>query len=79
MPLSPITRLTVRWLNSADDATAKAAAGELIELLHARSNSQDQIEYWLSYAGEMTAGPGEPLAQVIETEWALAKMQGLVA
>ena len=66
MRTSPITRLTLRWLDSADDAVASATARELVDHLGVAGNTQDQINYWVSYAPEMSAGPGETLAEVIE-------------
>ena len=70
MHISRITHLTVRWLNSADDAVARTAAGELVE----------QMEHWLSYAAEMLALEDEILDSVIQTEarGIMARMQGYI-
>ena len=77
--LSHITRLTLRWLESADRETAITARNELVDLLTEQGNRQEQIDYWLSYAAEMSAVQGETLAdEVIETEAILARMQGLI-
>jgi len=43
--------------------------------LKASGNSQDQIEYWLSYAAEMSALEDETLESVIETEVIMAGKQ----
>jgi len=46
--------------------------------LKATGNSQAQIEYWLSYAAEMSALEDETLESVIETEAIMARMQGRI-
>jgi hypothetical protein len=66
--LSGITRATLRWLEGGG---TKA----LIEYLETVGSSQAQIDLWLSYAAEMGAVEGETLAEVIETEVALAVRQ----
>ena len=66
--LSSITRLTLRWLESADREAAITAKNELVDHLTEIGNREEQIDYWLSYAGEMSAVEGETLAEVIETE-----------
>jgi len=59
------------------------ARASLFDVLHsshlqAVGNTRDQIEHWLSYAPEMSAGEGETLPAVIETELIMAGMQGRV-
>ena len=76
--LSPITRLTLAWLQSADREAAISARNELVDYLTELGNRQEQIDYWLNYAAEMSAVEGETLAEVIETEAILARMQGLI-
>ena len=77
MNISPVTRLTARWLDTADHQIAIAARHDLVKHLKSPGNTQDQIDHWLSYAPEMTAREGETPAEVIETE-AHARMQGQI-
>ena len=78
MSISPITRLTLRWLEVAERQAAIAAKHDLINHLGSAGNTQDQIDHWLCYAPEMTALEGETLAEVIETEACMAKIQGRI-
>lgn len=78
MNISPITRLTLRWLEVADREAANTAKHDLINLLESAGNTQDQTDHWLCYAPEMTALEGETLAEVIETEACMAKLQGRI-
>ena len=68
MNISPVTRLTARWLDTADHQIAIAARHDLVKHLKSPGNTQDQIDQWLSYAPEMTTLEGETPAEVIETE-----------
>ena len=76
--LSLFTRLTLRWTEAGDYDAAITAKDDLVGYLEDAGNSQDQVDYWLSYSSEMTALEGETLAVVIETEAIMARMQGLI-
>ena len=76
--ISQITRLTLRWLETADNETATSSRYDLIDYLERIGSTQDKIDHWLSYAAEMTALENETLASVIETEAIMARMQGRI-
>jgi hypothetical protein len=73
--LSRITRLTLRWLEAPDRDTAIATMQDLVDYMKGASNTQEQVDYWMDYSSNMSAVDGETLAEVIETEAILAKMQ----
>jgi hypothetical protein len=75
---TPITRLTLRWLEIADHESAIAARHDLVNHLESAGNTQDQVDHWLCYTPEMTALEGEMLTEVIETEACMARIQGWI-
>ena len=76
--LSQLTRLTLRWIEAGDYETGIAAKDDLVKYLEGAGNNQDQVDHWLSYSSEMTALEGETLAEVIEVEAIMGRMQGLI-
>ena len=76
--LTRITRLTLRWLEAPDREVDIATSRDLTKYLESAGNSQTQIDYWFDHSSNMSAVDGETLAEVIETEAILAKMQGQI-
>lgn len=73
-----ITRLTLRWLEAPDRDAATATMQDLVDYMKSASNTQEQVDYWVDYSSNMMALEGETLAEVIETEAILAKIQGQI-
>ena len=50
------------------------ARDHLVDFLQSVGNTEEQIDYWLSYSVELTAFEDETLESVIETEIILARL-----
>ena len=70
--------MTLRWIEAGDHDTTITAKANLVRYLEGTGNSQNGVDHWLSYSSEMTALEGETLAEVIEVEAIMARMQGLI-
>ena len=70
--------MTLRWIEAGDHDTAITAKANLVRYLEGTGNSQNGVDLWLSYSSEMTALEGETLAEVIEVEAIMGRMQGLI-